>query len=43
MLRNSLKGICESLPAEFAEKRPEQVSVQGFIDLCCAIENPEKH
>ena len=24
MLRNSLKGICENLPAEFAEKRPEQ-------------------
>lgn len=42
MLRNSLKGICENLPAEYAEKRPEQISVQGFIDLTCAIENLEK-
>lgn len=42
MLRNSLKEICENLPAEYAEKRPEQISVQGFIDLTCAIENLEK-
>lgn len=42
MLRNSLKGICENLPAEFAEKRPEQLSVEAFIDLACAIENLEK-
>lgn len=42
MLRNSLKTICENLPAEYAEKRPEQISVQGFIDLTCAIENLEK-
>lgn len=42
MLRNSLKGICENLPAEYAEKRPEQISVQGFIDLTVAIENLEK-
>lgn len=42
MLRNSLKAICENLPAEYAEKRPEQISVQGFIDLTCAIENLEK-
>lgn len=41
MLRNSLKGICENLPAEFAEKRPEQISVQDFIDLTCFIENLE--
>ncbi len=42
MLRNSLKTICENLPAEYAEKRPEQISVQEFIDLTCAIENLEK-
>lgn len=42
MLRNSLKGICQNLPAEFAEKRPEQISVQDFIDLTCIIENLEK-
>lgn len=42
MLRNSLKSICSSLPDEYAEKRPEQISVQGFIDLTCAIENLEK-
>ena len=41
MLRNSLKTICENLPAEFAEKRPEQLSVEAFIDLTCAIENLE--
>ena len=42
MLRNSLKGICENLPAEYAEKRPEQISVQAFIDLTCAIEKLNK-
>ncbi len=42
MLRNSLKGICESLPREFAEKRPEQLSVEDFIELTCTIENIEK-
>ncbi len=41
MLRNSLKDICANLPAEYAEKRPEQISVQGFIDLTCKIENLE--
>lgn len=42
MLRNSLKGICENLPEEYAEKRPEQLSVDAFIDLTCKIENLEK-
>lgn len=43
MLRNSLKGICENLPSEYAEKRPEQLSVEAFIELTIAIENIEKH
>lgn len=38
MLRNSLKEICENLPEEFAEKRPEQLSVQDFIRLTVLIE-----
>jgi len=38
MLRNSLKTICDDLPKEYAEKRPEQLSVQDFIDLSCSIE-----
>lgn len=42
MLRNSLKAICENLPVGYAEKRPEQLSVQDFIDLTCAIENVGK-
>ncbi|WP_346859595.1 16S rRNA (adenine(1518)-N(6)/adenine(1519)-N(6))-dimethyltransferase RsmA [uncultured Draconibacterium sp.] len=41
MLRNSLKEICESLPEEYAEKRPEQLSVDAFVDLTCKIENIE--
>ncbi len=39
MLRNSLKETCTELPSEFAEKRPEQLSVEGYIKLTCAIEN----
>ncbi|MFV0591073.1 MAG: 16S rRNA (adenine(1518)-N(6)/adenine(1519)-N(6))-dimethyltransferase RsmA [Draconibacterium sp.] len=39
MLRNSLKDFCESLPAEFVEKRPEQLSVSDFILLTARIEN----
>ena len=42
MLRNSLKGICENLPEEYAEKRPEQLSVDAFVDLTCKIENLKK-
>lgn len=41
MLRNSLKEICQSLPEEYAEKRPEQLSVDAFVDLTCKIENIE--
>jgi 16S rRNA (adenine1518-N6/adenine1519-N6)-dimethyltransferase len=39
MIRNSLKGICDSLPEKYATKRPEQLSVQEFIDLSVFIEN----
>ena len=42
MLRNSLKEICNSLPEKYAEKRPEQLSVEAFIDLTCAIETEQK-
>ncbi len=42
MMRNSLKTVCENLPPEFAEKRPEQLSVEAFIELTSAIENIEK-
>jgi 16S rRNA (adenine1518-N6/adenine1519-N6)-dimethyltransferase len=42
MLRNSLKGFVENLSEEYAEKRPEQLSVDDFIDLTCKIENLEK-
>jgi 16S rRNA (adenine1518-N6/adenine1519-N6)-dimethyltransferase len=42
MLRNSLKSLCENLPENYATKRPEQLSVQDFIDLTVAIENIEK-
>ena len=39
MIRNSLKEMSKSIPAEFAEKRPEQLSVADFIKLTNAIEN----
>ena len=42
MLRNSIKEICENIPEEFAEKRPEQLSVDAFIRLVCAVEKLEK-
>lgn len=42
MLRNSLKEICSELPAKFAEKRPEQLSVNDFIELASDIENLKK-
>lgn len=41
MLRNSLKEICTNLPKEYAQKRPEQLSVEDFIDLTCEIEKLE--
>ncbi len=42
MLRNSLKTICTELPSEYAEKRPEQLSVNDFIALACEVENLKK-
>jgi 16S rRNA (adenine1518-N6/adenine1519-N6)-dimethyltransferase len=42
MLRNSLKAICENLPDQYAEKRPEQLSVNDFIGLTTIIENLNK-
>ena len=39
MLRNSLKAICENLPEKYADKRPEQLSVNDFIELTTDIEN----
>lgn len=38
MLRNSLKQISGSLPGKFADKRPEQLMVQDFIELTASIE-----
>ena len=38
MLRNSLKEFAENIPAQFAEKRPEQLSVNDYILLVTAIE-----
>ncbi|MBT3384945.1 MAG: 16S rRNA (adenine(1518)-N(6)/adenine(1519)-N(6))-dimethyltransferase RsmA [Prolixibacteraceae bacterium] len=43
MLRNSLKGLCENLPEKYAEKRPEQVSVDDFIELTKSIEDLKKN
>jgi len=42
MLRNSLKSICEDLPLIYADKRPEQLSVNDFIELTKFIENLKK-
>ena len=39
MLRNSLRNLCDELPEPFAEKRPEQLSVNDFILLTSSIEN----
>lgn len=43
MLRNSLKEICTNLPEEYGQKRPEQLSVDDFIDLTCKIEELEEN
>jgi len=43
MLRKSLAGVCKELPAEFAEKRPEQLSVESFIKLACFIETSKNN
>ncbi len=42
MLRNSIREICETIPEEFAELRPEQLSVDAFIRLTRAIEKLQK-
>lgn len=42
MLRKSLGSLCKNLPEQFATKRPEQLSVESFIELTCFIENLEK-
>jgi 16S rRNA (adenine1518-N6/adenine1519-N6)-dimethyltransferase len=42
MLRNSLKSITAEVPAKYAEKRPEQLSVNDFIDLTTELENLRK-
>ena len=42
MLRNSLKEVCENVPDKFAEKRPEQLSVNDFIELTTSVENLKK-
>lgn len=39
MLRNSLGSRSQDLPAQFATKRPEQLSVADFIELTQSIEN----
>lgn len=38
MLRNSLKEFGDKLPVEFAEKRPEQLSVDDYIVITKAVE-----
>ncbi|TNF45150.1 MAG: 16S rRNA (adenine(1518)-N(6)/adenine(1519)-N(6))-dimethyltransferase RsmA [Bacteroidetes bacterium] len=42
MLRNSLREICENVPEEYADKRPEQLSVSDFMDLTTLVENLKK-
>lgn len=42
MLRNSLKAICLNLPEKYADKRPEQLSVNDFIELATNIQNLNK-
>ena len=37
MLRNSLKNISESVPEKFAMLRPEQMSIEMFIELSKTI------
>ncbi|MBN2636476.1 MAG: 16S rRNA (adenine(1518)-N(6)/adenine(1519)-N(6))-dimethyltransferase RsmA [Prolixibacteraceae bacterium] len=43
MLRNSLGDISRNLPEKYADKRPEQLSVEDFIALTTMIENLEKN
>ena len=39
MLRNSLKELELEIPEQFADKRPEQLSVAGFIQLTRMVES----
>ena len=39
MLRNSLKNISESVPEKFAMLRPEQMSIEMFIELSKLLQN----
>lgn len=39
MLRNSLRDFCSDLPLNYAEKRPEQLTVNDFVKLTSEIEN----
>ena len=39
MLRNSLREFGKELPSGYAEKRPEQLSVEDFIELTVSVEN----
>jgi 16S rRNA (adenine1518-N6/adenine1519-N6)-dimethyltransferase len=39
MLRNSLKELELEIPEQFADKRPEQLSVAGFIQLTKMVES----
>ena len=41
MIRNSLKEFRMGIPAEYLEKRPEQLSVSDFITLTIKIEDFE--
>ena len=43
MLRKSLKTVCAEIPEKYAQKRPEQLAVNDFIELTCAIENLKKN
>ncbi|MBP5211109.1 MAG: ribosomal RNA small subunit methyltransferase A, partial [Bacteroidales bacterium] len=42
-IRNSLKSLCEQnnreIPAKYAQLRPEQLSVEDFIELTSLLEN----
>lgn len=42
MLRNSLKELSTTIPTAYAEKRPEQLSVNDFIALTSTIETSKK-
>ncbi len=43
MLRNSLHEICQHIPEKYSDKRPEQLSVEDFIELAVKIETLENN